>query len=86
MTNTSTRKRRIDEGEAKADLAWSWNLAGTYCACGSEKWKPEHIEFLRGANVAGLKMAAQTRRAASWPSVATAPRGHGGKKLVEEKA
>jgi DNA primase len=41
----------IVEGEAKADLLWSWNLAATCCAGGSKKWKPEHSEFLRGADV-----------------------------------
>ena len=41
----------IVEGEAKADLLWSWNLAATCCAGDSKKWKPEHNEFLRGADV-----------------------------------
>jgi DNA primase len=41
----------IVEGEAKADLLWSWDLAATCNAGGSKKWKPEHSEFLRGADV-----------------------------------
>ena len=41
----------IPEGEAKADLLWSWNMPATCCAGGAKKWKPEHSEFLRGANV-----------------------------------
>jgi hypothetical protein len=41
----------IVEGEAKADLLWSWNVAATCCAQGAGKWKPEHSEFLRGADV-----------------------------------
>jgi hypothetical protein len=41
----------IAEGEAKADLLWSWNFAATCCVGGAKKWKPEHSEFLRGANV-----------------------------------
>ena len=41
----------IVEGEAKADLLWSWNVAATCCAGGSKKWKPEHGAFLRGADV-----------------------------------
>jgi putative DNA primase/helicase len=41
----------IVEGEAKADLLWSWNVAATCCAGGAKKWKPEHSEFLRGADV-----------------------------------
>jgi hypothetical protein len=41
----------IVEGEAKADLLWSWNVAATCCAGGAGKWKSEHSEFLRGANV-----------------------------------
>jgi hypothetical protein len=40
----------IAEGEAKVDLLWSWNVAATCCAGGSKKWKPEHSQFLRGAN------------------------------------
>jgi putative DNA primase/helicase len=41
----------IVEGEAKADLLWSWNVAATCCAGGAKKWKPEHSEFLRGADI-----------------------------------
>ena len=41
----------IVEGEAKADLLSSWNVAATCCSGGSKKWKPEHSEFLRGADV-----------------------------------
>jgi hypothetical protein len=41
----------IVEGEAKADLLWSWNVAATCCVGGAKKWKPEHSEFLRGADV-----------------------------------
>jgi Protein of unknown function (DUF3631)/Zinc-binding domain of primase-helicase len=40
----------IVEGEAKADLLSSWNIAATTNACGSGKWKPEHSEYLRGAD------------------------------------
>jgi Protein of unknown function (DUF3631)/CHC2 zinc finger len=41
----------VVEGEAKADLLASWNIAATCCAGGANKWKPEHSEFLRGADV-----------------------------------
>jgi Protein of unknown function (DUF3631)/CHC2 zinc finger len=41
----------IVEGEAKADLLASWNIAATCNAGGAKKWKPEHSEFLRGADV-----------------------------------
>ncbi len=41
----------IVEGEAKADLLSSWNIAATTNACGSGKWKPEHSEYLCGADV-----------------------------------
>jgi hypothetical protein len=41
----------VVEGEAKADLLSSWNIAATTNACGSGKWKPEHSEYLRGADV-----------------------------------
>jgi hypothetical protein len=44
----------IVEGEAKVNLLWSWNLAATCCVGGSKKWKSEHSEFLRGADVALL--------------------------------
>jgi hypothetical protein len=41
----------IVEGEAKADLLRSWSVAATCCAGGAKKWKAEHSEFLRGADV-----------------------------------
>ena len=41
----------IVEGEAKCDLLASWNVPATCCAQGAGKWKPEHSEFLRGADV-----------------------------------
>jgi hypothetical protein len=41
----------IVEGEAKADLLWSWNVAATCCVGGAKKWKPEHSEYLRDADV-----------------------------------
>jgi hypothetical protein len=41
----------IVEGGAKADLLWSWKVPATCNAMGAGKWKPEHSEFLRGADV-----------------------------------
>jgi AAA domain/CHC2 zinc finger len=41
----------IVEGEAKADLLWSWGIPGTCCAMGSGKWRPELSDFLNGADV-----------------------------------
>ena len=41
----------IVEGEAKVDLLRSWNVPATCCAGGADKWKPEHSEFLRDADV-----------------------------------
>jgi putative DNA primase/helicase len=41
----------IVEGERKVDHLWSWNVPATCNACGSGKWKPEHSEYLRGADV-----------------------------------
>lgn len=41
----------IVEGEAKADLLWSWNVAATCCAGGAKKWKSEHSAFLKDADV-----------------------------------
>lgn len=41
----------IVEGERKVDLLHEWNVAATCCAGGAKKWKPEHSEFLRGADV-----------------------------------
>jgi putative DNA primase/helicase len=41
----------ITEGEAKADLLWSWNIPATCCSQGAGKWKAEHSEQLRGADI-----------------------------------
>jgi hypothetical protein len=41
----------VCEGEAKADLLASWNLAATCNAGGAKKWRKEHSEYLRGADV-----------------------------------
>ena len=41
----------IPEGEAKCDLLASWNLAATCNSGGAKKWKAEHSEFLRGADI-----------------------------------
>jgi len=41
----------IAEGESNCDLLWSWNVPATCNAGGAGKWKPEHSEFLRGADV-----------------------------------
>jgi putative DNA primase/helicase len=41
----------VPEGEPKVELLRSWNLAATCNAGGAGKWKPEHAEFLRGADV-----------------------------------
>jgi RecA-family ATPase len=41
----------VVEGEGKADLFWSWNIPATCCAMGAGKWKPDHSQFLRGADV-----------------------------------
>ena len=41
----------IVEGEAKVDVLRSWNMPATCNAGGARKWKPEHSEFLRGADV-----------------------------------
>jgi putative DNA primase/helicase len=41
----------IVEGEKKADLLWYWNVAATCNAGGVKKWKPEHSEFLKDADV-----------------------------------
>jgi uncharacterized protein DUF3631/CHC2-type zinc finger protein len=41
----------IVEGEAKADLLWSWNVPATCNAGGAKKWTRQHSEFLRGADV-----------------------------------
>ena len=41
----------IVEGEGKVDALCAWNVPATCCAGGAAKWKPEHSEFLRGADV-----------------------------------
>jgi hypothetical protein len=41
----------VVEGEAKADLARSWNIPATCCAGGAKKWRAEHAAYLRGADV-----------------------------------
>src|SRR5262249_55959758 len=41
----------IVEGEAKVDLLFKWNKPATCCVGGAEKWKLEHSEYLRGADV-----------------------------------
>jgi hypothetical protein len=41
----------IVEGEAKVDLLWSWNVPATCNAAGAKKWRAEHAEFLRNADV-----------------------------------
>jgi putative DNA primase/helicase len=41
----------VVEGEAKADLLASWNVAATCNAGGATHWKPEHAAFLKGADV-----------------------------------
>ena len=41
----------IAEGEAKADQLWSWNVPATCCSQGAGKWKAEHSEQLRGADI-----------------------------------
>ena len=41
----------IAEGEAKADQLWSWNIPATCCSQGAGKWKAEHSEQLRGADI-----------------------------------
>ena len=41
----------IVEGEAKVDFLHSWNVPATCNAMGAGKWKSEHSEFLRGADV-----------------------------------
>ncbi|MGD0673534.1 MAG: AAA family ATPase [Candidatus Binatus sp.] len=44
----------IVEGEAKVDLLRSWNVPATCCAEGAKKWRPEHSEHLRGADIVVL--------------------------------
>jgi DNA primase len=41
----------IVEGEGKVDLLRSWNVPATCCAGGAKKWRAEHAEHLRGADV-----------------------------------
>ena len=41
----------IVEGETKVDLLGSWNVPATCCAGGAKKWRTEHTEYLRGADV-----------------------------------
>ena len=41
----------VVEGEGKADLLTSWNLAATCNAGGAKKWKAEHASFLKDADV-----------------------------------
>src|SRR5262249_36742794 len=41
----------VVEGEAKVDLLSSWSCTATCCAGGAKKWRSEHSEFLRNANV-----------------------------------
>jgi len=41
----------IVEGEAKADLLWSWNIPATCNSGGAAKWKGHHSAYLRGADV-----------------------------------
>ena len=41
----------ITEGEAKADLLWSWNIPATCCSQGAGKWKAEHSEQLRDSDI-----------------------------------
>ena len=41
----------ITEGEAKANLLWSWNIPATCCSQGAGKWRPEHSEQLRDAHI-----------------------------------
>lgn len=41
----------VVEGEAKANLLASWNIAATCNSGGAGKWRTEHSEYLRGADV-----------------------------------
>ena len=47
----SERTVVVVEGERKAELLWSWNVAATCCAQGAKGWKGEHAQVLRGAEV-----------------------------------
>jgi hypothetical protein len=44
----------IVEGEAKADLLWSWNVPATCNSGGAGKWRAHHSAYLRGADVVAL--------------------------------
>jgi hypothetical protein len=44
----------IVEGEAKADLLWSWNIPSTCNSGGAEKWRAEHSAYLSGADTVVL--------------------------------
>ena len=44
----------IVEGEAKADLLWSWNTPSTCNSGGGEKWRAEHSAYLSGADTVVL--------------------------------
>ncbi|MBI5092935.1 MAG: hypothetical protein HZB26_10900 [Candidatus Hydrogenedentes bacterium] len=41
----------VVEGEKKVLALRQWGFAATCCAGGAKKWKPEHAEYLTGANV-----------------------------------
>jgi AAA domain/CHC2 zinc finger len=41
----------IAEGEAKADLLWSWNVPATCNSGGAGKWRAQHSAYLSGADV-----------------------------------
>jgi hypothetical protein len=41
----------VVEGEPKVELLRSWGLAATCNAEGAGKWRPQHTEYLRGADV-----------------------------------
>ena len=41
----------IVEGEAKADLLWSWNVPATCNSGGAGKWRSEYSAYLAGADV-----------------------------------
>jgi hypothetical protein len=48
------RRIVIVEGEAKADLLWSWNVPATCNSGGAGKWRPEHSDYLSGADTVVL--------------------------------
>jgi hypothetical protein len=41
----------VVEGEGKVNALANWNVPATSSAEGAKKWKPEHSEYLRGADV-----------------------------------